>query len=394
MPAMPHSVADDLQSHRPRRRPERQIGVIETEAVRWTDALWTYDVRLEATGRLLRRVREHVPPYYQSGAGLRQIGDRVSLLRLSRTLWEIVADESTPDNWGAASLPDHVVYERNDVREAISATDTRRTETSRVLIFPEWAEVRARLIAERDAERLTTKLSLDPLLGSSLVYYHFAAPADDDWYGIDLRPFPGLRFGSLDPASYDAQELSLQMVDFRVDPPTHQRVTLHREDGITLDHTLASGQKGEVHITDEMVTSVIHDAGGALINEVTQTPTQIKLALGSSGQTEILMTETAVTLTAQDTVITVDDGGLEIADPGGGVSGDGVIALAALPGSVDAELTHQDTSRRTDGATDPTGRTHRHSYDDRSLQVGRIYLRRTGAHAIPIQDSPSIHVDG
>ena len=172
-------------------------------------------------------------------------------------------------------------------------------------------------------------------------------------------------------------------------------LTLKMADGgITLGYALQSGQKGEVRIDATEVTSVVHNAGGTLTNEVTQTATQTKLAVGSSGQTEILMTETAVTVTAQETVITVDDGGLNISDPGGGVSGDGVLALAALPDNVDAELTHQTTSRTTGEVTDPTGRRHSHDYGDVHLQRGRIYLKRTGANSIPIQDSPSLHVDG
>ncbi len=103
---MTTSISDTLSTLRRREEVADDLGVIVGDGVRWTDGLWTYDVRLESTGRLLRRVRESQPRFYQSGSGLYHAGDRVVIRRLSRTRWEIVGDAPTPANWGIGAPSD------------------------------------------------------------------------------------------------------------------------------------------------------------------------------------------------------------------------------------------------------------------------------------------------
>lgn len=362
MPANPYSIADDLQSQRPPRAPEKVIGVIASEPVRWTDAIWTYDVELENTGRMVPRVREHVPPYYQSGAGLRQIGDRVSLQRVSRTLWEIVADESTPASWPATGSQ---VYLETSVRLNRGGGETERKSDGWLQFYPGfgWFDVRRYLGVAADHITDEVSLVMSPILGT-----HLSVRTDrSTGPGLSAATAPGLL----------------------IDAPYGDHVRLRSWIAGADPHAYAV-----VDMDEDAITVAYSDTGDGIT--IDRENTRIRLALHSGGdlKSEIIMGTDAITLTAEDTVITIDDGGLTIADPGGGVSGDAVLALAALPDNVDAELTHKDTQRTTASRTDPTGRSHSHSYDDESLDIGRIYLRRTGANAIPIQDSPSLHVDG
>ena len=83
------------------------LGTIASDPTKWSTGIFTYDIDIddEISGMpvRLRRVREQIPFFYQSGGGLRKIGDRVLLNRLSRTIWEIVGDEITPSNWQGGS---------------------------------------------------------------------------------------------------------------------------------------------------------------------------------------------------------------------------------------------------------------------------------------------------
>ena len=86
------------------RPPERGlIGTIASEPTFWSPGVFTYEVDIQddisGTTFKVKRVRENVPWFYQSGGGLRQIGDRVFVNKLSRTVWEIAGDEITPERW-------------------------------------------------------------------------------------------------------------------------------------------------------------------------------------------------------------------------------------------------------------------------------------------------------
>ena len=122
-PAGVYDAADDIAAIRPRRRLERAIGVIDGPAIRYSDGLWVYRVLLESSGRVLRRVRDSVPTAYQTGAGLRQLGDRVSVIRVSRTVWEIAGDEPTPTSWNLTGSPDTPSVEYLTHRRLPSSSD-------------------------------------------------------------------------------------------------------------------------------------------------------------------------------------------------------------------------------------------------------------------------------
>lgn len=96
--AEPYSPDEGLLGLRPRRRTEQAIGYIASEGLRWTDALWTYDVRL-TDGRLIRRVREQQDNIQQASPGVRSVGDKVAITRVSRTVWEISGSQIEPTTW-------------------------------------------------------------------------------------------------------------------------------------------------------------------------------------------------------------------------------------------------------------------------------------------------------
>lgn len=107
-----------------------------------------------------------------------------------------------------------------------------------------------------------------------------------------------------------------------------------------------------------------------------------------------------IRITQGTTVITIDADGIEIVDPGGGVDGQGVVALSRLPSSEDAAITFRTTSGTTGNGTwyywsgnppAPTPFRHAHGYDDVSTERLRWTV---GAGGFELADSPSMTVDG
>ena len=111
-----------------------------------------------------------------------------------------------------------------------------------------------------------------------------------------------------------------------------------------------------------------------------------------------------IRITQGTTVITIDADGIEIVDPGGGVDGQGVVALTRLPPSADAAIT-LDTEARTTGTGrsryyvtvgDPPRRVirnfrHSHGYDDASASRLRWTV---GAGGFELAATPSVEVSG
>ena len=88
-----------------RSRPQERglVGTIASDPTFWSPGVFTYEVDIQddISGTIfkVRRVRESVPWFYQSGGGLRRVGDRVLVSKLSRTVWEIIGDEISPEGW-------------------------------------------------------------------------------------------------------------------------------------------------------------------------------------------------------------------------------------------------------------------------------------------------------
>ena len=93
----------------------------------WAEGTFTYGVEVETAGGVLTlpRVQEAVSWWYQSGAGLRPIGQQVLVARVSRTRWEIVGDDPSTPVWEnerpRAYLENHALTRDADGKRILTA---------------------------------------------------------------------------------------------------------------------------------------------------------------------------------------------------------------------------------------------------------------------------------